>query len=62
MNNVVVCKKGRIYGLEFCEGEGHHDPDFLPQCSCKDQTECVNSDKNYRNSPEIFTADSQIQQ
>jgi len=29
-----VCRKGRIYGLEKCDGEVYHDPDFLPQCSC----------------------------
>ena len=62
MNDIFVCKDGRIIGLENCTGEFSADPDFLHHCSCKDLAECVRRDYSNRISPEIFAADRQIQQ
>lgn len=49
--NVYVCKNGRIYGLECCEGEGHFDPDFLPQCECGE--DCKHASNSIRVSEKL---------
>jgi len=47
-----ICKNGRIYGLEICEGEAYHDPDFLPKCDCGEV--CKHASNSIRISKELL--------
>jgi hypothetical protein len=48
--NVYACVQNkRIHGLERCEGEVYHDPEFIKDCDCNGVCKNANSnDKSKR--------------